>query len=275
MACASVAMAQTPDPDFGSRSPNPVRIQASLPNRTGQDANDFHADVSSKDSQGIRGAGVDAGIFPVQNVARTGPSSFSIDLSGATVPNMGSMPIDIVAWLAQMNQLTFDWYWTRDGVRIGGRPGFDFNVDGPMVGGGGGIPPRQGGGGGAGNFIHSFTLMNSGDKPLEVLGVSYFASMDFVDNMDTLPWFDIPPVLLDKITLLPQEAWSFDFETTGSYAGGNIYFKLIIDDPISVYGAHPVLVPEPETWAMLAGVGLAGFATARRWRAGRSVREQH
>lgn len=280
MACAAIAIAQAPPKplpqlDFGSTTANPVRIQTSLRNGSGQVANDFHADVSSKDSQGITGAGVDAGVFPNQAIARTGPNSFSIDLSGANVPPNGTMDIDIVAWLKQMNQLRFNWNWTFDGNNIGGRPGIDFDVGGPRAGGGGGIPPRQGGGGGGGNFIHPFTFVNSGDKPLEILGVSYFASMDYFGDMAAMPWADIPAVFTGRVTLLPQEEWSTVFETTGSYAQGNIYFKLLlVDDEVEIYGAHPV-IPEPKTWAMLAGLGLAGFAVGRRMHAQRAGRGSH
>jgi len=287
MACAAIAMAQNPPKkppppvEIGKTSDDPVRVQSTLVNDTGQIAHDLHITGSTKDTS-IVGAGATLTPNPFSSRSLSysrddnnnqNPKSITGYYSGGSVAKNGKIDLDLIAYLDRENNLYVSAYWTNEnGKSIGSALHMGFNIKGPISSSGGGDPLRQGGGGGAGNFNHPFTFTNPGDKPLDLLGVSYFASMDYYGDMSTVPWATIPPVFTGKVTLLPQEEWSTAFETTGSYVGGNIYFKLLLGDgQAAIYGDHPV-IPEPETWAMLAGLGLVGFAANRRLRASRSPR---
>ena len=252
--------------------PKPVRFVSKFRNDSGEPAHDFDATISSKCQ--IVGGSVFSPFFPTIQFTNHANKSYDIRLSGGTLPKGEKATIRIATWLhdANWNDTWLDWYWTdADGKMIGNiKRATGFNVDHPKPGGNGGMAANQGGGGGFGNFTHDFTIANNGDEPLLVSGISYFATMSYVNDIDSLPWNTIPGSLASPITLQPNEQFTIPFETMGSYGDGELLFKVDSGQETLFYGAHPVPVPEPGTWATLAGLCLVGFAASRRLRAIRS-----
>lgn len=161
MACAAIAMAQNPTKkppppvEIGKTSDDPVRVQSTLVNDTGQIAHDLHITGSTKDTS-IVGAGATLTPNPfsgkalgydLDNNNNQNPRSITWNYFGGSVAKNGKIDLDLIAYLDRENNLYVSAHWTKkDGTSIGSALDMGFNVKGPISSSGGGDPLRQGGG---------------------------------------------------------------------------------------------------------------------------------
>lgn len=261
-----------------------VRGTLGFTNDTGEDANDFHIEIYQNENDvSVNGASATSSAFSGgsgslserdRNPANDGENhQANFDLDGGTVANGEAMRLDISFWLTKRNTLFIDeWYWTKDGERIG--------ADGHPVGWQAGDPNRGGGGaggggaqegdGGDGNYQHPFSIVNLGNKEVQIADVKLLASMTFYDDIiNDIDWDSIDNIV-DDMTLGVGETFDYLFDTTGSFLGGHVYLAFTFDDPVLFIGDHPVTeladdMPEPATFALF-GIALLGMAAVRQRR---------
>lgn len=252
-----------------------VRMQARLPNNSGQDANDLEITIYQKEKGvAVNGAKVDVPAFPrvknppgaqlVGGFGHTDGLKHGIvaPFEGAVVRPGALIDIDAWFWITKENQLWLDYQWTKDGQPIGRNKPGGFKMKKPRPGGNGGHPASQGGGGGSGYYIHDFIWHNDKDADIRLQQVQLFASMAFVDDISTLDWASIPTLLAAPVTMAPDTEWTYPFETTGDYDAGHVYMRVDVDDePVIIYFDHPT--PEP---AMAAAMVASTLCIIRRRR---------
>jgi hypothetical protein len=244
---------------------NVVRDILTVTNGTGSPANDLHALIQVRDPSAYieeaRGTTTQGSISGML-AGGPHPQSFAVNIVDIDVANGGNLTFGWNLDLNHLNQRWITWWWTHDGMIIGDpRGGNGHNVGGPTPGGngGGGVGPGgglggQGGGGGTGFFVHPFTIYNDEDKEAVLTDFSLLASMTTYSDLGSIPWGSVDPINLGpfaSVTLAPHSTFQFDFETTGAYADGHIYYKYTLtDDAVTVLGDHPVSQPVPEASTM-------------------------
>lgn len=165
-----------------------------------------------------------------------------------------------------------EYHWTDvNGKSIGGTNGFSLNA---------GNHASTGGGGTGGPYRLPITGGNPGPTGYTVTAVSAVVSPGLSLNPDAefpdIDWSGALNWSRSPFYAAPGDNWSWPWEHNDPLfgnLGGTLFVKVDTDAGFQMYGAFPVSpVPEPETWAMLAGLGLAGFAVGRRVHAQRARR---
>jgi hypothetical protein len=242
-----------------------VRVQTGLHNNTGQIANDLHVTIFQKEKGvSVNGGTVNVGGFPNGNANLVGGfghtdgkmHGIEAKFSGAEIEHCTTIPLDANLCLSKENQLWLDYQWTYNNANIGGGKPGGMKVGRPGAGGGGGNLGQQDGMGGSGNYIHPFSYFNEKeDEGLLLNSVYLYASMDYIEDISTIDWDNIPAVLSTPILIAPSSSFDYNFETTGDYIGGHIYIRVfVVDDPMVIYFDHPV--PEPASIILMAIGGL-------------------
>jgi hypothetical protein len=115
---------------------------------------------------------------------------------------------------------------------------------------------------GGGTFGHLVTIENDKNASVTLHDFKLLAAQENFANLSTdIPWSMIPPISLGLGTSTVIDAnssFTYNFITTGSFAGGHIYLNYQVDDPVVFFGDHPVPTPNYPS-ALLLGVGLAGL----------------
>jgi hypothetical protein len=242
----------------------PVRGVVQFHNDTGHDARDLEFQICNKEAQPNGGASASTGAFGggIANFARDGCVNFVFDVG---VVNKGqAIDVDITFWLFAHNSLIVKRpTWTNlvhDPLGPAGPPG-GWAIGDPRLGGdggdgglGGGGKGGQGGGGGFGNYLHDVELINDSDKDWLLNELKLLASMTTYDDLKLdVPWAQIDPIDFGGATVIvpAHSSFTYAFETTGSYRGGHVYLNFNFDDPVRMIGDHPVVIPEPQTLALV------------------------
>jgi hypothetical protein len=238
----------------------PVHVTIQVQNNTGQDANDFHLYMYQNDKPQVHVTGAQASCssFGTVNVGLgtdngqpppppPGDHGADVDMSGGTVPAGGVITVDLVLCMNERNCVKIkDIEWTKDGAPIGAGAvgGGGFRVRRPRQGGDGGSHAPDGGGrgkqegsGGTGNWIHEVSIENDGAVPLVLEELRLLASMTYYPNIQSINWASIAPIQNaagePPVCIYPGGAWTYDFNTTGSYVGGHIYLMYTLRPAVS------------------------------------------
>lgn len=266
---------------------NVFRDKIEIRNTTGQTANDIQVTVHQKEKDiTIEGGKLSSEDFPTAEDKGKTPHTVTAKFSGRDVAPGEEITIEWEIDLTQKNKRWATWFWTRDCVQIGRKEkGHGHKVKAPAPGGDGGVPTWDGGGrggqqggGGTGFFNHPFYFCNEFDEPMEVTELYLLASMEYYDSLDDIPWDLVSPIDLGAGLVIPGgECWMYDFNTTGSYLDGHVYFRYAYALPetpggpfiqvVKGVGDHPV-TPEPTTGAgvLLAVAFLSRYLVKRKAR---------
>ena len=239
-----------------------VRARMVFTNNTGLPANDFHFRMSAPEwGINMLGANVSGnGEMPNGSLATTTDGipdgnlhGVDVSLDGGTVAPGGAMTLDLDLCLSAKNHLQVkNMQWTFDTVAIGGAGhGHGWRINNAQAGGNGGNNSFNGGGqggqaggGGAGNFVHQFSLVNLDTVPMHLVDFRVLSSMSYYAVLDSNMLTGVAPIVDPlhpmPVTINPGEKYTYDINTTGSYLGGQIYFKYALaSDTQVVFGSHP------------------------------------
>lgn len=191
--------------------------------------------------------------------------------------NGGRLEVDLKVETELKGKWDYRWQWTDIASnRIGEPIGINVEAGGQARTGGGG-------GGTGGPYRLPITGGNPGSTGYTVTGVSAVVSPGLSLNPDAgfpdIDWSGALNWSRSPYWAAPGDNWSWPFEHNDplfGQQGGTLFVKVDTDAGFQMYGAFPIsAVPEPKTWAMLAGLGLAGFAVGRRVHAQRAARSEH
>lgn len=250
-----------------------LRDRITIPNDTGKDVNDLHLEIFQKEPDiYFEGGTVKSDIGDIQASSQA-KHKLTIDFNNFTLNPGGEVVIEWALDLSAHNKRWAEWYWTKDGKKVGDRnKGHGHAIRDPKQGGnGGGGPngPGQDGGGGIGNWVHDVEIFNLYDKDVTLENLYLLATMTNYDTLDDIDWTNALQVVGGiGVIIGPDGSWLYSFETTGLYIDGHIYYKYdIVDDRSAIIGDHPItIVPLPSA-LLLFGTGMFSLFRVKKERA--------
>jgi hypothetical protein len=236
-----------------------VRAKMRMRNTSGMDANDFHFYMyqNDKDSVVVNGAEASCSNFGTVGVSLgtdngqtppppPGNHGAQVDMSGGTVADGEQITVEMTLCMNERNCLKVkDAEFTKDGSPIGGaKPQQGFRVKRPRKGGDGGSNAPDGGGrgaqegsGGSGNWIHDVCIENDDVVPMVLEELKLLASTTYYPDIEAIDWPNIAPIQNaagePPVCIYANDAWCYEFNTTGSYVNGHIYMKYTLRPAVS------------------------------------------
>jgi hypothetical protein len=157
---------------------------------------------------------------------------------GAVIPQGSWVTIDANLWLTDWNtKRIYGAIWTNDEpVSTESLPDHGWEIDWPK--------PKAGY---PGTYIHELTIYNDDNlSTLNVTGLTFKPDMTWHNDLTTISF----PAPEPDFSLAPGTSQTFNIETTGSMAGGHVYFYYGIEDGVGLMSEdwvdHPITA-DPST----------------------------